>query len=161
MTLRTYRTSEALASICKGQGLKPTDLRRKISLEDVDAFAGGEISEEMLAGIADNLLTQALLDEGLQPDGYCALAFCKGCGPVWLERPGKVTYCPWCKNRSKGAPIPRPVQVECGACENFQRTDHKFLGHCAVGEPEAPVGLVDSDERFCARFLPTEIFFGR
>ena len=62
-------------------------------------------------------------------------------------------------NRLRGAPIPRPVSIECGACKNFQRIDHKFLGQCAVGEFEAPAGLVDSDKRYCVRFLPNKSSF--
>lgn len=50
-------------------------------------------------------------------------------------------------------PLPEPdYTTTCGACRHFQRIDHPNLGHCTVGEPEAPTGLWDTDRRWCRSF---------
>ena len=152
------RLLEALAKACASHDLLPIEARQAMSSRDVSAFDRGDLGDEMLLGFVEALSQRRAMDEGICPDTYRERADCAECGPIWLWMSGNVIGCPWCKNRLRGAPIPRPVQVECGACENFQRTDHKFLGHCAVGEQEAPAGLVDSDKRFCVRFSRNEMF---
>ena len=152
------RLLEALAKACASHDLLPIEARQAMSSRDVSAFDRGDLGDEMLLGFVEALSQRRAMDRGICPDSYSKRADCAECGPIWLWMSGNVIGCPWCKNRLWGAPIPRPVQVECGACENFQRTDHKFLGHCVVGEPEAPAGLVDTDKRCCVRFLPNKSF---
>lgn len=151
------RLLETLAKACESHDLLPIEARQAMSSCDAAAYDRGELGEEMLSGFVKALVQRRAMDTGVCPDSYSERADCAGCGPVWLWRPGNVIGCPWCKNRLRGAPIPRPISVECGACRNFLRTDHKFLGHCVVGEPEAPAGLVDSDKRFCVKFLPNQM----
>ncbi len=44
-------------------------------------------------------------------------------------------------------------QVTCGDCSAFnRRADHRFLGHCAKGMPEALVGLRSDFTRYCEAF---------
>ncbi|WP_456412176.1 hypothetical protein [Thiolapillus sp.] len=58
--------------------------------------------------------------------------------------------------------IPKPATINhpiiCGECIHFERITepfrHPHLGHCAKGEPEAIIGLWDTDRRYCERFLP-------
>lgn len=47
---------------------------------------------------------------GERPDHYTAISHCRACGPIWLwdGAPADVLGCPWCFNRAKGLPIPRP-----------------------------------------------------
>lgn len=56
--------------------------------------------------------------------------------------------------RSEEVPKPTTVDlcVTCGACVHFERINHPSLGHCSQGEPEAIVGLWDTDHRYCERF---------
>ncbi len=150
------RLLEALARACSSHDLLPIEARQAMSSWDVSAFDRGDLGDEMLSGFVEALAQRRAMDKGICPDSYSKRADCAGCGPVWLWVSGDVIACPWCMNRLRGAPIPRPVSIECGGCRNFQRTDHKFLGHCAVGEPEAPAGLVDTDKRCCVRFLPNK-----
>ena len=150
------RLLEALAKACASHDLLPIEARHAMSSLDVSAFDCGDLGDEMLSVFVEALAQRRAMDEGICPDSYSKRADCAGCGPVWLWVSGNVIACPWCMNRLRGAPIPRPVSIECGGCRNFQRTDHKFLGHCAVGEPEAPAGLVDADKRCCVRFLPNK-----
>lgn len=55
-----------------------------------------------------------------------------------------------------------PTDVEpwratrCVDCAHFERTDHPNLGHCAMGQPEAPAGLWDTDIRHCEQYQGIE-----
>jgi hypothetical protein len=147
---------EALAKACASHDLLPIEARQAMSSWDVSAFDRGDFGDEMLSGFVKALVQRRAMDVGICPDFYSKRADCAGCGPVWLWVSDNVIGCPWCMNRLRGGPIPRPVSIECGGCRNFQRTDHRFLGHCAVGEPEAPAGLVDTDKRCCVRFIPNK-----
>ena len=150
------RLLEALAKACASHDLLPIEARHAMSSLDVSAFDRGDLGDEMLSVFVEALAQRRAMDKGICPDSYRKRANCAECGPIWVWMSGNVIGCPWCKNRLRGAPIPRPVSIECGGCRNFQRTDHRFLGHCAVGEPEAPAGLVDTDKRCCVRFLPNK-----
>ena len=97
-------------------------------------------------------------ERGERPPQWIASCVCSGCGPVflWPESPGRVSGCPWCFNRGRDLPIPRPTPVTCGTCRYFRRVDHPNLGHCAKGEPEAIAGLWDTDRRWCSRWYSLE-----
>lgn len=47
---------------------------------------------------------------GHKPSSYTSTTFCAGCGHVHIfpGAPARVDSCPWCHNRSRGLPIPRP-----------------------------------------------------
>jgi len=51
---------------------------------------------------------------GIAPQHYTAVTHCRYCGsvPLWPGVSEKVQGCPWCFNRHKGLPIPRPDQCE-------------------------------------------------
>ncbi|MCU7803803.1 MAG: hypothetical protein KZQ96_11445 [Candidatus Thiodiazotropha sp. (ex Lucinoma borealis)] len=64
--------------------------------------------------------------------------------------------------RSVEVPVPVTFNhpVTCGDCNQSERINHEHLGHCPKGEPEAVVGLWDTDQRFCEQFLtrPKQLF---
>ena len=50
-------------------------------------------------------------------------------------------------------PAPEPdYTARCLDCRHFQRTSHPHFGHCSQGEPEAIVGLYDTDSRWCLKY---------
>ena len=58
--------------------------------------------------------------------------------------------------RSEELRKPDPWRVtHCGDRVHFERIDHLHLGHCAKGEPEATVGLWDTDRRYCEQYQTT------
>lgn len=122
---------------------------------DIEDWRSGQISNELLVALARVVVERRLMDQGKRPSYYTARAMCRQCGPIWFWRPATVDGCPWCWNRVNGAPIPRPTMVHCGDCIHFRRVhDHPHLGHCDMGQPEAPAGLWDTDVRRCDRYMP-------
>lgn len=53
-------------------------------------------------------------EAGRVPASYSATTKCVGCGPVYIfpGSPNRVDACPWCFNRARGLPIPRPQKEE-------------------------------------------------
>lgn len=50
-------------------------------------------------------------EAGRNPASYTSTTFCAGgCGHVYIfpEAASRVDSCPWCRNRVRGLPIPRP-----------------------------------------------------
>jgi hypothetical protein len=134
-----------------------------LTLAELEEAAGEdwpEVRDEpaMFEALAHAVVTRRQRERSDRPPRWTEHCECAGCGPVflWPGSPARVLGCPWCFNRAEGRPIPRPVAVTCGACRHFRRIEHPHLGHCAVGEPEAIVGLWDTDRRGCARWLPLE-----
>ena len=60
----------------------------------------------------------------------------------------------WCLELARQIPpAPEPDYTAiCKACRHFQRTSHPHFGHCSQGEPEAIVGLYDTDSRWCLKY---------
>ena len=145
---------EALSTACAELPIKPIEVRDALATEDIDAWNQGEIGIDTLAAFARSLVQRREMERGKVPAHFTERATCKRCGPVWLWFRGEVLGCPWCWNRLKGRPIPRPQPVHCGDCRHFRRTDHPHLGHCAKGEPEAVAGLWDEDQRCCEFHQP-------
>lgn len=148
------RLLEALADACRDLPITPVEVREALAPEDIEDWRHGEIGGDTFSAFARALVQRRAMDDGRRPDHYTERATCRHCGPIWLWFAGEVLGCPWCWNRVAGRPIPRPQSVRCGECIHFQRTDHRYLGHCAKGEPEAIAGLWDTDRRYCERFLP-------
>ena len=145
---------EALTNICKALPIEATEVYEALSAQDIEDWEDASIDENTLAAFADALVQRRTMAEGKRPAHYTKRANCKLCGSVWLWSAGDVLGCPWCWNRINDKPIPRPHNVHCGDCVHFKRISHPNLGHCAKGEPEAAVGLWDTDRRSCSRFLP-------
>ncbi len=51
-------------------------------------------------------------EAGRVPASYTSVTTCAGCGPVYVfpGAPSHVNACPWCHNRVRSLPIPRPPQ---------------------------------------------------
>lgn len=49
---------------------------------------------------------------GQIPDSYTSTTDCARCGLVYVfpGAPSRVDSCPWCSNRVRGLPIPRPTK---------------------------------------------------
>ena len=60
----------------------------------------------------------------------------------------------WCLDQARQVPpAPEPdYSATCGSCRHFHRTNHQHFGHCSRGEPEAIVGLYDTDRRWCMEY---------
>jgi hypothetical protein len=60
----------------------------------------------------------------------------------------------WCLELARQVPpAPEPdYTARCIDCRHFQRTSHPHFGHCSQGEPEAIVGLYDTDSRWCLKY---------
>ena len=151
---------EALANICKEISINPIEVYEALSDEDIEDWEDATIDENTLAAFANALIQRQTMAKGKRPAHYTKQANCKSCGPVWLWSSDEVLGCPWCWNRINDKPIPRPHNVHCGDCVHFKRISHPNLGHCAKGEPEAAVGLWDTDRRSCNRFLPSSMATG-
>lgn len=145
---------QALREICKGMPITPVEIMAALSPEDIAAWRRGEITVDGLAAYARLLVRQRDIREGRRPSSYTERATCAHCGPIWFWLSGTFRGCPWCWNRHKGKPIPRPDPVQCENCVHFERTEHPALGHCRRGQPEAPAGLWATDRRLCVQFLP-------
>lgn len=51
-------------------------------------------------------------EAGIRPASYTSTTTCRGCGLVYIfyGAPSRVDACPWCANRVRGLPIPRPQE---------------------------------------------------
>lgn len=134
-----------------------------LTLAELEDAAGEDWPEVRYDPAMLEALVHAVVARRQRERGECPLHWtehceCAGCGPVflWPGSPARVLGCPWCFNRADGGAIPRPVSVSCGTCRHFRCIHHPNLGYCAVGEPEAIAGLLDTDRRGCTRWLPVE-----
>ena len=145
---------EALTDACERLDITPAEVKEALAPEDIEEWRNGTISVDTMRAFARSLVERRKTNQGTCPDHYTKQATCKRCGPIWLWFSGKVLGCPWCWNRLRDKPIPRPSSVRCGDCIHFERSNHPHTGRCAKNEPGAIVGLWDTDRRYCERFLP-------
>ncbi len=99
-------------------------------------------------------------EAGRVPPSYTATTHCRGCGtvPVFAGAPTQVDACPWCHNRTRGLPIPRP-SVSCADCAHFAAdpVGHGGIGSCARGgPPQGQMAAFPHAKRKCPDFEPTE-----
>lgn len=85
-----------------------------ITLSELKEVAGEDWSDikhdhKMQEALADAINIRHMREKGEIPPDYIHKAECAGCGPVWLFASGRFQGCPWCFNRSRGLPIPRPT----------------------------------------------------
>lgn len=108
--------SDDLAANLSGK-VRPALLPGGLTIDDLKAELGTDPDWEiikgdlrLLFGYAESIYTTRQVRAGQIPDGWVGIFECAGCGPVFLEPGGKVQIlaCPWCFNREKGLPIPRP-----------------------------------------------------
>lgn len=71
-------------------------------------------SPEALKYWAEMMIANNLMQQGIAPEDFTATTWCDTCGnyvyaPSSLTKGGRVLMCPWCWNRIKGLPIPKPI----------------------------------------------------
>lgn len=97
---------------------------------------------------------QAIREQGRVPDSYTATTFCEQCGPVFIfeSAPPRVIACPWCFNRARGLPIPRP-KVSCASCALWRPDpgERGALVSCEHAKAQYPY-----EKRPCAFWHPQE-----
>ncbi len=103
-----------------------------------------------------------LREKGMHPPSYTTTALCRGCGLVWIFQgaPARVDACPWCSNRTKGLPIPRP-SVSCATCQHFRPDPigHGGIGSCARGgPPQGQMPAYPYAKRQCSDFESKEAY---
>ena len=128
------------------------EIQTALDKEDIENWNSSKTSTISLVNRAIIALARSEINQGNIPAYFTKKAVCALCGPVWLWFEGNVSGCPWCGNRTRDLPIPRPRAVCCADCFHFKRIDHPHLGHCVKGEPEAISGLWDTDRRNCDRW---------
>ena len=99
-------------------------------------------------------------EAGRIPVSYTATTHCRSCGTVWIFQgaPARVDSCPWCSNRTKGLPIPRP-SVSCATCQHFTADPigDGGIGSCAKsGPPKGQMPAYPHVKRQCSDFEPKE-----
>ena len=152
------RLLEALTHACRGLTIKPREVRDALASEDIGGWRSGDVCVETLAAFAASLDQRRGMERGTRPTSYSKQATCAQCGPIWLWTPGDVLGCPWCWNRIRGLPIPRPQPVQCAECRHWipdSIGDGGAIGACAVGGP--PPGQMPAyprAERICDQWLP-------
>ena len=99
-----------LAEACKGLDLDPETAWERLGEDCVD-LVRGDIPPELLAAFCKALADTLTRERGERPAHYTQTVECDGCGPVWLwvGTPDRVPSCPWCHNRLRKLPIPRPA----------------------------------------------------
>ena len=130
------------------------EIRQALHEDEIERWDQSRISTRSLVNKALITLARSEINQGNIPAYFTKRAVCALCGPVWLWFEGNVSGCPWCGNRTRDLPIPRPRAVCCADCFHFKRIDHPHLGHCTKGQPEDVAGLWDGDHRYCEQYLP-------
>lgn len=97
-----------LATAVQERPITAEEVMDSLAAKDVEGWYSNEISADRMRAIVESLAQRHEMNSGHVPEHYTEVAHCKGCGPVWLWFAGDVLGCPWCWNRAKGHPIPRP-----------------------------------------------------
>ena len=97
---------------------------------------------------------QTIREQGRVPGSYTATTFCEQCGPVLIfqSAPPRGIACPWCFNRVRGLPIPRP-NVSCASCVLW-RPEPEERG--ALVSCEHTKARYPGERKPCAYFQPSE-----
>jgi len=87
---------------------------KKLKLFIDKAFDNYKDNPKALGFWYDSLLTKftrSLMKQGKLPDDFTMITLCRSCGYVYVppELINNGFGCPWCWNRVKGLPIPRPT----------------------------------------------------
>jgi len=151
---------ETLEQACAGLDLAPGQLLGALTAEEVESVGTDDLPLLALFDIANAVAATRARAEGRIPKGGPPLSTCTGCGPVYLWRgaPATVEGCPWCHERHKGRPVPRPQRVACAACSRFVPDP---LGDGGIGWCEIEIPLTEPPRfpfapRACAWWLAKE-----
>ena len=105
---------DAIEPACRGRELTAEEVVDKLSSDDISDWRNGRINNQTLATFARSLIELRAMETGQPPAHYIAVGYCEQCGPIWSWHGGRVSACPWCRNRLEGRPIPRPYQDATG-----------------------------------------------
>ena len=114
--LAALDTRERLLALADAEGIDPA-LVHALTARDVDDCA--EQTDDFLRAYLRALRDDALHARGWPADDETAAIRCMRCGPVYaapevarvlpvVDGVPTAIGCPWCFNRAKGLPIPRP-----------------------------------------------------
>lgn len=135
---RKYRIAKPLIRAAREElAIDTFEVWEALTDEEREALLRKEITAEELRAFCFCLAASAARTEGGRPSHYTQHATCAHCGPVWLWQgaPEKVQSCPWCYNRGRGLPIPRPIEAACCECGRFTPATlnpTEGLGGCAM-----------------------------
>ena len=96
--------------IAQDHGLTLADLKQAAGPD----WAKVENDTATLAGVANSITIRRMRERGEVPSNYTSTTICAHCGPVPIY-PGmaeRVLGCPWCFNRVKGLPMPKPSKTK-------------------------------------------------
>lgn len=102
---------QAAEEACYGLNIEADELLAVLSADDVTDFAAGLLPFTALRALADVLAIRKMVDVGRVPAPFTATATCDWCGPVFVSPAfagRELKSCPWCLNRHRHKPIPRP-----------------------------------------------------
>lgn len=105
---KTASFDNEIINACHNLDITPAEIISTLSSQDIDDWNNGDMSTETLRAFARSLVQRREMNQGKVPASYTERATCKNCGPIWLWFSGEVHGCPWCWNRAKGRPVPRP-----------------------------------------------------
>ena len=87
-----------------------------LTLETLRLAAGDDWEEivndlELAGSFANVIATRSMRERGKVPPDYTSTTICQRCGfvPIWSGAPKRVLACPWCFNRLKSLPVPKPL----------------------------------------------------
>ena len=113
---KTHFDRQSVQSVDALRGKLLRERRDELRQAAGDDWAEHSVPAKII-GFADSLAIKQIREGGIVPDHYTAITECKYCGPVPIFPgcPPKIRSCPWCLNRVKGLPSPKP---------NLLRTTH-------------------------------------
>ncbi len=90
-----------------------------LTLADLKQAAGPDWSEiehdpATLEALANSIQLRRMRERSEVPSNYTSTTICAHCGPVPIY-PGMAEHvlgCPWCFNRVKGLPVPKPSKTK-------------------------------------------------
>lgn len=111
-------------------------------------------SAKEAAAIAYAEKIRAIREQGRVPNSYTATTSCEQCGPVFIFEgaPPRVTACPWCHNRARNLPIPRPP-VMCASCRHWR---HDLAEPYAIVICEHTKARYPGERKPCTYFQSSE-----
>ena len=114
---RNPNMAKEMANAIRAMKNNPPSSICDVPIEELKEKAGEDWQEliensERLYAFADAVSKQRLMEQGKIPHNYTAITHCKACGdvfvPLAIQNNGSVLGCPWCWNRARGFPVPKP-----------------------------------------------------
>ena len=91
-----------------------------LTLADLQQAAGPvwpeiEHDSATLEALANSITIRRMRERGEVPSNYTSTTICRHCGgpvPIYPGMAERVLGCPWCFNRAKGLPVPKPSKTK-------------------------------------------------